>query len=83
MAIFFPHIARVQVAKDNMLLEHLPAKAIHRLLKSVTWTEVAAAYGNKHMLRRLIARVAPSRWVTRVRKKSRTPMSESAHGDPR
>jgi len=53
-----------------MLLEDLPEKALNRLLKSVTWTEVGGAFASKHWLRRLINRVTrPSRWVARVRKR--------------
>jgi hypothetical protein len=53
-----------------MLLQDLPEKTFHRLLKSVTWTEVESAFPIKHWLRRFISRVAqPNRWVMSVRKR--------------
>jgi hypothetical protein len=52
-----------------MLLQDLPEKTFHRLVKSVTWTEVEGAFPIKHWLRRFIGRVAqPDRWVMSVRK---------------
>jgi hypothetical protein len=54
-----------------MLLQDLPEKTFHRLLKSVTWTEVAGTFPIKHWLRRFIRRVAqPGRWVMSVREKT-------------
>jgi hypothetical protein len=53
-----------------MFLQDLPDKTFHRLLKSVTWTEVEGAFPIKHWLRRFISRVAqPSRWVMSIRKR--------------
>jgi hypothetical protein len=50
-----------------MLLQDLPEKTFHRLLKSVTWTEVEGALPVKHWLRRFIIRVAQlSRWVMSI-----------------
>jgi hypothetical protein len=50
-----------------MLLQDLPEKTSHRLLKSVTWTEVEGALPIKHWLRRLVIRVAQlSRWVMSI-----------------
>lgn len=50
-----------------MLLEDLPEKTFHRLLKSVTWTEVERAFPNKHWIRRFISRIAQSsRWMMGV-----------------
>ena len=55
-----------------MFLQDLPEKTFHRLLKSVTWTEVEGAVPNKHGLRRFISRVVqPRRWVVDVRKRMR------------
>jgi hypothetical protein len=39
-----------------MLLQDLPEKTFHRLLKSVTWTEVDGTFPIKHWLRRFIKR---------------------------
>ena len=53
-----------------MLLQDLPEKTFHRLLKSVTWTEVEGAFPIKNWLRRFIIRVAQlSRWVMSIRKR--------------
>jgi len=41
-----------------MLLQDLPKKTRHRLLKSVTWAEVEGAVTIPHRLRRFIGRVA-------------------------
>ena len=50
-----------------MILEDLPAKTVHHLLKSVTWTEVDAALTIKNPLRRFVSRIArPDRWVVSV-----------------
>jgi hypothetical protein len=50
-----------------MLLQDLPAKTFHHLLKSVTWTEVDAL-PIKNPLRRFVSRIAKSgRWVVSVR----------------
>jgi hypothetical protein len=51
-----------------MLLQDLPEKTFHRLLKSVTWTEVDRALPIMHWLRRfIIVRVAQlSRWVMSI-----------------
>jgi hypothetical protein len=43
-----------------MLLQDLPKKTRHRLLKSVTWAEVEGGVTIKSRLRRLISRVAQS-----------------------
>jgi hypothetical protein len=57
-----------------MLLQDLPEKTFHRLLKSVTWTEVEGAFPNKHRLRRFISRlVQPSSWVVSIRKRLHHP----------
>lgn len=49
-----------------MLLQDLPAKTFHRLLKSVTWTEVDAL-PTKNPLRRFASRIAqPGSWAVRV-----------------
>ena len=54
-----------------MFLQDLPEKTFHRLLKSVTWTEVEGAIPKKHWLRRFISRVAqPIRRVMSIRKRS-------------
>jgi hypothetical protein len=51
-----------------MLLQDLPEKTLHRLLKSVTWAEVEGASPIKHWRRRFLSRIAqPSRWGDRVR----------------
>jgi hypothetical protein len=56
-----------------MRLQDMPEKTLHRLLKSVTWTEVEGAFPIKYRLRRLINRFAqPSRRVTSARKKDAT-----------
>jgi hypothetical protein len=53
-----------------MHLQDLPEKTFHRLLKSVTWTEVEGAFPIKHWLRRFISRAAqPIRRVASVRKR--------------
>jgi hypothetical protein len=53
-----------------MLLEDLPEKTFHRLLKSVTWAEVEGTFTIKHWLRRFICRIPqPSRWVMSVRRR--------------
>jgi hypothetical protein len=50
-----------------MLLQDLPAKTLHHLLKSVTWTEVDAALPIKNQLYRFVSRIArPGRWVVSV-----------------
>ena len=50
-----------------MLLQDLPAKPYHHLLKSVTWTEVDAAWRIKIPLRRFVSHIAqPGRWVASV-----------------
>jgi hypothetical protein len=60
-----------------MLLQDLPEKTFHRLLKSVTWTEVEGAFPIKHRLRRFISRVAqPSRWIMSVRKRIASPCTD-------
>jgi hypothetical protein len=57
-----------------MLLQDLPEKTFHRLLKSVTWTEVEGVIPNKHRLRRFISRVVqPSGWVMSIRKRLHHP----------
>ena len=40
-----------------MLLQDLPAKTFHHLLKSVTWTEVDVAFPIKNPLRRFFGRM--------------------------
>jgi hypothetical protein len=40
-----------------VLLQDLPAKTLHHLLKSVTWTEVDAAFPIKNPLRRFVGRI--------------------------
>jgi hypothetical protein len=40
-----------------MLLQDLPAKTFHHLLKSVTWTEVDVAFPIKNPLRRFVGRI--------------------------
>lgn len=53
-----------------MLLEDLPEKTFHHLIKSVTWTEVQGAFPVKHRLRRFFGRVAQSgNWVMNVGKR--------------
>jgi hypothetical protein len=53
-----------------MLLQDLPEKTFHRLLRSVTWTEVEGALPIKHWLRRFIVRVAQlRRRVMSIRKR--------------
>jgi hypothetical protein len=50
-----------------VLLQDLPVKTIHRLLKSVTWTEVDAAFATKNPLRRFVSRISQrGRWVVSV-----------------
>jgi hypothetical protein len=52
-----------------MLLDELPAKTFHSLLRSITWTEVEVAFSSRHLLRRLVNHLArPRRWVARGRK---------------
>jgi hypothetical protein len=43
-----------------MMLQDLPARLIPRLLKSVTWTDVNAAYTARNSLRAMAHRVAHS-----------------------
>jgi hypothetical protein len=43
-----------------VLLQDLPAKTMHRLLKSVTWTEVDAVSPAKTPLRRVIGLIGHS-----------------------
>lgn len=51
-----------------MLLEELPAKTFHALLRSITWTEVEVAFPIRNPLRRFLRRLArPSRWFVDVR----------------
>jgi hypothetical protein len=51
-----------------VLLQDLPKKTFHRLLKSVTWTEVEGTFPIKLWLRRFIGRAAqPSHWVMSFR----------------
>ena len=40
-----------------MLLQDVPAKTLHHLLKSVTWTEGDVAFPIKNPLRRFIGRI--------------------------
>ena len=55
-----------------MLLQDLPAKTYHHLVKSVTWTEVDAARRIKIPLRRFVSRIAqPGRWVASVQRRFR------------
>jgi hypothetical protein len=57
-----------------MLLEELPEKTFHRLLKSVTWTEVERTLPG---LRRFIRRVAQSsRWIMGFLGKRHVPTRE-------
>jgi hypothetical protein len=57
-----------------MRLQDLPEKTFHRLVKSVTWTEVEGVLPIKHWLRRLTKRLAqPSRRSVSVRKKIASP----------
>ena len=59
-----------------MLLHELPEKTFHRLLKSVTWTEVEGTFPITHWLRRFISRVAkPSHWVMSVLKRIASSMN--------
>jgi hypothetical protein len=59
-----------------MRLQDLPEKTFHRLVKSVTWTEVEGVFPIRHWLRRLIRRLAqPSRRVMSVRKKIASPVN--------
>ena len=52
-----------------MILEDLPQKTLHHLIKSVTWTTVEAESPTRYWLRRVIDRVVqPRRWFMRVRK---------------
>jgi hypothetical protein len=49
-------------------LQDLPAKTFHHLLKSVTWTEIDAAFPIKNPLRKFVSRVVlPGRWFASVR----------------
>jgi hypothetical protein len=51
-----------------VLLQDLPAKTFHHLLKSVTWTEVDVGFPIKNSLRRFVSRVVqPGGWVASVR----------------
>lgn len=51
-----------------MLLERLPAKMFHQLLRSITWTEVDAAFPIKNLLLRFVGGIAhPSRWIVGAR----------------
>ena len=55
-----------------MLLQDLPAKTFHHLLKSVTWTEVDAAFPIKKALRRFVGRIGqPGRRVRTVKNRLR------------
>jgi PilZ domain len=52
-----------------VLLEELPAKTIHALLRSITWTEVDVAFPRKNPFRRIFSHLPrPNRWVARGRK---------------
>lgn len=48
-----------------MLLDKLPAKTFHTLLRSITWTEVKVVFPSKHPLRRFFDHLAQSisRWA--------------------
>jgi hypothetical protein len=51
-----------------VLLDDLPAKTFHTLLRSITWTEVEVAFPIKNPLRRFVSHLArPSRWVVGIR----------------
>jgi hypothetical protein len=50
-----------------VLLDKLPAKTFHPVLRSITWTEVDVVFPIKHSLRRFVSRLArPSRRVVVV-----------------
>jgi hypothetical protein len=52
-----------------VLLEKLPAKMFHQLLRSITWTEVDVAFPIKNPLRQLVSGIAhPRRWIVAVGK---------------
>jgi hypothetical protein len=52
-----------------VLLEELPAKTFHALLRSITWTEVQVAFPRRNPLRRIFSHLPrPSRWFARGRK---------------
>lgn len=54
-----------------MILEDLPQKTLQHLIKSVTWTTVAAESPTRLWLRRFIERLAqPRRWFMLVRKRT-------------
>jgi hypothetical protein len=59
-----------------MRLQDLPEKTFHRLLKSVTWTEVEEPFPIRHWLRRFKSRLAqPSRRVMNIRKRTASPVN--------
>jgi hypothetical protein len=65
-----------------VLLEELPSKTFHALLRSITWTEVDVALPRKNPLRRILSHLPrPHRWVTRGRK-SRLDPPGTADGSP-
>jgi hypothetical protein len=52
-----------------VLLQDLPAKTMHRLLKSVTWTEVDAVFPANAPLRRVTGLIVHSGlWLANLRK---------------
>lgn len=61
----------------SMLLQDLPSKVSQRVLRSVSWTEVAIAAPRRSRLRKAFARVIPGKWtgaalaaaVTRLRQR--------------
>ena len=54
----FRPAARLQIAQAlSVLLQDLPKKTRHKLLKSITWAEVEGAVPIEHWLRRFLARV--------------------------
>jgi hypothetical protein len=52
-----------------VLLDKLPAKTFHTLLRSITWTVVEMAFPRKNPLRRVFSHLPrASRWVAGGRK---------------
>jgi hypothetical protein len=52
-----------------VLLDELPAKTVHTLRRSITWTEVEVVYPIKNPLRRLTSYLArPRRWALGIRR---------------
>jgi hypothetical protein len=54
MAIFPSCAATRRQSVPAVILQDMPAKTIHRLIRSITWTEVDAVFAPHNVLRRFV-----------------------------